>query len=107
MKGIDEVVEEFMEESEIDYTALPQIASASRWEFGAQTTDEARALSLELVRRLYERGLRPGEYWGGDFDYWPDEGCQAALDRIEREWIKAGADPNLGEPICWFAPRQN
>jgi hypothetical protein len=28
-----------------------------------------------------------------------------ALDRIEREWIKAGADPNLANPICWFAPR--
>jgi hypothetical protein len=25
----------------------------------------------------------------------------------EREWIKAGADPNLAEPICWFAPRLN
>jgi hypothetical protein len=29
------------------------------------------------------------------------------LDRIEREWIKAGEDPNLGEPICWFAPRRD
>jgi hypothetical protein len=27
------------------------------------------------------------------------------LDRIEREWIAAGADPNLAEPICYFAPR--
>jgi hypothetical protein len=27
------------------------------------------------------------------------------LDRIEREWIKARADPNLAEPICYFAPR--
>jgi hypothetical protein len=67
--------------------------------------DEARATSLQIVRRLYEEGLRPGNYWGGDFDYWPDEGCQAAIDRIEREWIAAGEDPNLGEPICWFAHR--
>jgi hypothetical protein len=44
-------------------------------------------------------------YWGSDFDYWPDEGLQPALDRIEREWVKANADPNLAEPICWFAPR--
>lgn len=21
-----------------------------------------------------------------------------------REWIKADADPNLADPICWFAP---
>jgi hypothetical protein len=105
MAKIDEIVEAFTEESEIDSIALPQIASAARWEFRARTTDEARAISLEVVRRLYEIGLRPGDYWGGDFNYWPDEGCQAALDRIEREWIKAGADPNLGEPVCRFAPR--
>ena len=103
--NMDEIVQAFMDESEIDYIALPQIASAARWDLGASTTDEARKLSLEVVRRLYERGLRPGEYWGGDFDYWPDAGCQAVLDRIEREWIEAGEAPNLGEPICWFAPR--
>ncbi len=28
-----------------------------------------------------------------DFDYWPDKGGQMMLDRIEREWITAGADP--------------
>jgi hypothetical protein len=65
----------------------------------------ARA-GLEIVRQLYERGLRPGDYYVGTrFDYWPDVGCQAVLDRIKREWIKAGADPNLAEPICWFAPQ--
>jgi hypothetical protein len=66
---------------------------------------EARELSLEIVARLYERGLRLGDYWDDDFAYWPEEGLQAALDRIEREWIAADADPNLAEPICWFAPR--
>jgi hypothetical protein len=105
--NMDEIVQAFIDESEIDYIALPQIASAARWDLGAGTTDEARELSLKVIRRLYERGLRPGEYWGGDFDYWLDEGCQAALDRIEREWKEAGEDPNLGEPICWFAQRRD
>jgi hypothetical protein len=103
--NMDEIVQALMDESEIDHIALPQIASAARWDLGANTTDEARELSLEMIRRLYQRGLRPGEYWGGDFDYWPDKGCQAVLDRIEREWIEAGEDPNLGAPICWFALR--
>ena len=105
MKRVDEIVEAFLAESDADNIALPEIASAARWELGAHTTDEARAISLEVVGALYDRGLRPGDYWGGAFQYWPDKGCQAVLDRIAREWIKAGADPNLAEPICWFAPQ--
>jgi hypothetical protein len=105
MLDLDEIVDGYMQESEVDYVALPQLATAARRRLGAKTTEEARELSLEIVARLYERGLRPGDYWGGDFAYWPEEGLDAALDRIEREWIAASADPNLAEPICCFAPR--
>ncbi len=108
MKNLDALVDGYIEESQDDYIGLWQIASAVRRRFGAHTTGEVRQLSLQVTRKLYERGLRPGDYYlGTRFDYWPDEGCQAALDRIEREWIKAGADPNLAEPICWFASRRN
>ncbi len=99
------IVDEFMKESDIDYVGLWELAQVSREELGACTSSDARQMSLKIVRCLYNRGLRPGDYCGGDFDYWPDEGCEAALDRIEREWVAAGADPNLAEPICWFAPR--
>jgi hypothetical protein len=103
---IDDLVNGYFEESEIDYVGLWQIAQASREELGAQTTDKVRKLSLCIVKQLYDKGLRQGDYnLGTRFDYWPDEGCQAVLDRIEREWIKAGTDPNLAEPICYFAPR--
>ena len=105
MDALEEIIDSYMQESEIDYVGLWQIAAATRRRLGAHSMEEARTSSLEIVTRLYHCGLRPGNYWGGDFDYWPDEGCQAMLDRIEREWIKAGADPNLAEPICWFAPR--
>ncbi|HEV7996127.1 MAG TPA: hypothetical protein VGP52_07700 [Stellaceae bacterium] len=104
MVALDRFINECLEESKVDYVGLWQIAQTTRERFGAYTTEDARELSLKVVRRLYEKGLRPGDYWGSDFNYWPDEGCQAALDRIEREWIEAGADPNLAEPICWFAP---
>lgn len=102
---IDAIVNGYFEESEVDYVGLWQISQASREDLGAKNEVEVRKLSLDVIWRLYELGLRLGDYWGGDFDYCPDEGCQAALDRTEREWIGAGADPNLAEPICWFAPR--
>jgi len=101
---IDDLVNGYFEESAVDFVGLWQIAQASREDLGARTTEEARTLSLEIVKRLYEKGLRPGDYYlGTRFDYWSDEGCQAVMDRIEREWLAAGADPNLAEPICWFA----
>jgi hypothetical protein len=105
MDKLKEIIDGYMRESEIDYVGLWQIAAATRRRLSAHSTDEVRKSSLEIVRRLYECGLRPGDYWGDEFRDWPDEGCQAILDRIEREWIKAGADPNLAEPICWFAPQ--
>lgn len=106
MESIEAIVDDYIRESEIDFIALPQIATAVRRYLGAKTTTEVRKLTLEAVRCLYDKGLRPGDYYlGARFDYWPDEGWSAMLDRIEREWIKAGVDPNLAEPICWFAPR--
>jgi hypothetical protein len=101
---IDTFVNECMEESKIDYVGLWQIAQTVRERLGAQSTDEARKRSLKVVQQLYEKGLRPGDYGGSGFTYWPDKGCRAALDRIEHEWIAADADPNLADPICWFAP---
>jgi hypothetical protein len=106
MEPIDWIVDGYLEESEVDFVGLWQIVGAARRKLGARSNDQARKFSLEIVKRLYERGLRPGSYdLGTRLDYWPDEGCEAALDRIEREWISLGHDPTLGDPICWFAPK--
>jgi hypothetical protein len=106
MQPIDLIVAGYLDESEVDFVGLWQIVGAARRKLGARTDDQAREFSLEIVKRLYERGLRPGNYdLGTRLDFWPDEGCQAALDRIEREWIALGHDPTLGDPICWFGPR--
>lgn len=104
MHALEKIVDELVAESAIDFIALPHIASIARWRLGAKRDAEARSISLKIASRLYDHGLRPGDYYlGTRFDYWPEQGRQAALDRIESEWIAAGADPNLAEPICWFA----
>jgi hypothetical protein len=104
LSEIDTLVQGYMEESEGDFVGLWQVASAARRRLGARTTDEARKLSLQIVKKLYQKGLRPGDFdLGTRIDFWPDYGCQTMLDRIEREWIAAGSDPNLAQPICYFA----
>ncbi|MGH9808515.1 MAG: hypothetical protein ACRD9W_14915 [Terriglobia bacterium] len=100
--NINEIIDDFLKESEVDYIAMWEVAEVARDDLNAKTDDEARRISLELVCKLHDHGLRPGDYWGGGFGYWSDNGCQAAVDRIEREWVAAGEDPNLGEPICWL-----
>ena len=100
---MDKVVDDLVAESQVDYVGLWEIPQILRHVAPLAPSDEIRRLSLEVVKRLYEKGLRPGNYWGGDFDHWPDNGYQPAVDRIEAAWIKAGADPNLAYPICWFS----
>lgn len=103
---IKELIDDFLSEATADYVGLWEIAQVVREELRASTADEVRNMSMTIVKQLYKRGLRPGDYYlGSRFDFWPDEGLEAMLDRIEREWIRNGADPNLAEPICWFAPR--
>ena len=97
------LVDDFCAESTVDYVGLWQIAQSAREDLGARTTQEALRVSLEIVRRLYEKGLRPGDYCG-PFNYWPEEGCAAMLDHITREWAALGEDPNPINPICWFGP---
>ena len=64
MESMDEVVDGFIKALEVDYISLSDIAFDARVDFGAKTTDEALRVSLDIVRRLYEKGLRPGDYCG-------------------------------------------
>src|SRR5438270_11243753 len=84
-----------------DYTGLFHIAGRVRHAFGPRPNEEVKRLSIEVVRRILERGLRPGDYLRSGMKYWA-EGPEQVIDRISREWIPSRGDPTLGEPICWF-----
>jgi hypothetical protein len=101
--GIDDLVDGYVREAAIDFVGLWQIVSATRQWLNTNTDEQVKRLSLEIAKRLYDHGLRPGNYHlGTRLQYWPDDGPQAMLARIDREWDKNREDPNLAEPICWF-----
>lgn len=103
LQHLTEVIATYAKHSEVDYVGMWQVAKAVREKLGARTSSEVRELSLEVAKGLYEKGLRPGDYdYGTHMDFWPDDGCEAMLDRIRREWIKLGTDPNHLRPICSF-----
>jgi hypothetical protein len=103
LEYLNEIIATYAKHSEVDYVGMWQIAKAVREKLGARTSEAVRELSLKVARGLYEKGLRPGDYdYGTHMDFWPDQGCEAMLDRIRREWITAGADPNHMHPICSF-----
>ncbi len=104
---LDQIIDGYYVEAGYDGVDMWQIASRAKRDLGARTRDETIVFGLEIARRLYERGVRPADYQGGpDFHFWPDEGCQAMLDRIRREWIALGQDPMYVSQICsFFLPR--
>jgi hypothetical protein len=103
LEYLNEIIATYEKHSEVDYVGMWQIAKTVHEKLGARTSEAVRELSLEVAKGLYEQGLRPGDYdYGTHMDFWPDQGCEAMLDRIRREWIAAGTDPNHMHPICSF-----
>lgn len=101
--NLDRIVDEFLEQSKVDYVGLWEVAKVAREELGARTQEDVRKLGLRIAQALYEGGLRPGDYdYGARMSFWPDEGMQAMLDRIELAWIKLNGDPTHLDPVCSF-----
>jgi hypothetical protein len=69
-----------------------------------EDSDTVRKLSLEAIRELAEQGLiEIGDVnWEQEcFDGW-EFPVERAIDRIEKEWLELGRDPDLGE-ICFLS----
>jgi len=100
---LDSLVDEFVEQVAVDYVGLWEIAKVAREELGARSRQEIIDISLKIAKELYDNGLRPGDYdYGTHMNFWPDEGCRAMLERIEREWKELNGDPTHIDPICSF-----
>lgn len=85
-----------------DYVGLWQWVRRVRDRWPDLADDAVRSKVLELVGELMRRNaIRAGALTrDGGFDAWELTPAEA-LERIEREWIELGRDPNIAD-ICWF-----
>jgi hypothetical protein len=100
-KKLREIADAIVEESRGDYVGLWDISTIIRRAFGSLSNEDAKRLSLDVVRLIIRSGLRPGDYLQTGFKYWT-ENPEQIVSRIDREWDPKRGDPTLFESICWF-----
>jgi hypothetical protein len=92
-----------------DYVGLWQIVGRAR-RLAPDLDDEG---VRELVLRVVERALRAGQAEAGGFQgginktfvAWSGP-PEAIIERISREWVELGADPNIGEIVWLNSPQR-
>ncbi len=104
MVDIKKTVLEFRDEANCDFVGLWHIASDVEDDLKSTNQQRIRHYVFKIVEGLMALGVRPGDFDGNSFRFWP--GTEAEhLKRIEAEWTAMGKTPNLGQPICWLALR--
>jgi hypothetical protein len=104
METIEEIIQDYTREAEIDIVALAQLAS--RFSFNQKITSDAevKKKSLQVARGLIANGVCPG-YMKADlgFNFWQGTSDEL-LARISASWPTVGI-PTLASDHCWFAKR--
>jgi hypothetical protein len=106
MKNINEIADGYYREAEGDYIGLWAITGAVEGYLGLSNKDEVKARTLDVVRLLLDRGLVPGDYLKTGFHFWNERDPASIIARIDREWDPVRGEPNLADPICWFAMKR-
>lgn len=103
MRGLEQIVGDFVIEARRDTVGLWRIVNAVRHEFGEIEEDSVQPTSLKVVEGLLNHGAKVIDYYKErGWTTWPEEDTQTILARIKREWDALGQDPNLGD-VCWFS----
>ena len=109
---IERTARELRNEADIDFIDLPFIAASLREDLDLKTQDEIRRHTLDVIRRLMEQGVNPGDFTLDDLE--SGRGFQfrsgtptELLSWIEAEWIAMDRAPNPDDPICWFALKRS
>lgn len=102
---IDEFVAGCLAEIEDDYLGLWVIVGRVRQSLKVASDSEVRWYTLQIVRALIRQGLWPMDYLKTGIVYWAESDENSIIARIKEEWSAQKIDPNLAQPICWFALR--
>jgi len=99
---LNEIQRGFVVEGLDDYVGLWEWVDKVRSRCPDLEDDAVRTKVLELAGELmHQNAIRAGALTrDGGFDAWELTPAEA-LERIEREWIELGRDPNIPD-ICWF-----
>lgn len=106
MNGVERCADELIIRGIDDWVDAAEVASIAMNTGGARSPDDIRDLSLRTIRHVVEAGLAEiGEVTVHDgYRKW-DMPPEAALERVEREWLALGRGPDLGE-LCWLCNTQ-
>ena len=87
-----------------DYTGVDFALSCVEGAYPSIEKQEARALTLKLIRELLDAGyIQAGDLPGGGERWKPlSLSVGETLDRIEKEWDKLGNERNHLVDIVWF-----
>jgi hypothetical protein len=105
---IDEIVEGYVEETNVDYVGLWQIISRVRRDLRKVEHAQLKKAVLQIVRGLLSAGLEAITLRANDpvRVRWSNQDDEYVINRISQEWDLLGRDPNPGE-IVWFDRKRN
>jgi hypothetical protein len=96
---LDKKMQAWICEATEDVLGLWQLCRSARYDAGAKTPEEAKAMVLGFVRRLLESGVQAVEV--SNQRPWPNQNPDNVIERISREWDALGREPNVPD-IVWF-----
>jgi hypothetical protein len=99
---IVKMTDSFMASMERDDLGLWAISGSVRWRRKQWNNEAIKLMTIEIVRRLLQRGLQAWDYAKTGFHIWPKHQTDAVIARIDREWEVAKDKARLFDPTCWF-----
>lgn len=96
---LDKYIQGWLYEASRDVIGLWNLCRAARQDFGGNTPEEVKALTLGFARELLANGARAINI--GDGRPWPDQRPDSVIERISREWDALGHEPDVPD-IVWF-----